>query len=267
MIMEILQGVLLGAVQGLTEFFPVSSSGHLIFVPVLFGWKDQGVAFDTVVHGGTLVAVITVLRKELYALCTKAIKNHAPSQRLLAQVLVAAIPGLIIGFLAKDVVQGTLRSAYAVAISMAGWAIMLWIADYWRSTHKATVTDRHDITWTQALIVGVLQSVAIIPGTSRSGITMTGGLFSGMDRKTAVLFSFLLSIPTIAAAFGYGVLRVIQDGPGTGGFGMFIAGFVAAAITGFWAIRFLYTYVSTHSFRPFVWYRLVLAALILFLLT
>lgn len=265
--MELLQGVVLGAIQGLTEFFPVSSSGHLVFVPALFGWPDQGVAFDTVVHGGTLLAVLAVFWSDIRHLCTKALRAHAPSQRLLAQIGVAAIPSLAVGIVAHSTIQDTFRSASAVAVSLAAWGIVLFIADRWSAMRPATTTTSHAITWTQTLLIGALQIIALIPGTSRSGITMTGGLFSGMDRNTAVTFSFLVSIPTIAAAFAYGLLQIVQEGPGPGGMGMLLAGFGTAALTGFWAIRFLRAYVAKHSFAPFVWYRLILAALILLFLT
>jgi len=265
--MEIVHGVVLGAVQGLTEFFPVSSSGHLVFVPVLFGWEDQGVAFDTVVHGGTLLAVLAVFWKEIQSMCMKALKKHGPSQRLIAQILVAALPSLAVGFFAKDLIEQQFRGTATVAVSLALWGIVLLVADRWRAQQKAATQDVHAVTWAQSLIVGLLQIFALIPGTSRSGVTMTGGLFTGMDRSTAVTFSFLVSIPTIAAAFGYGLLTVTQEGTGTGGTGMLVAGFLTAALTGFWAIRFLRAYVAKKSFQPFVWYRLVLAALILFFLT
>jgi undecaprenyl-diphosphatase len=264
--MELLHGLVLGIVQGITEFFPVSSSGHLVLTPHLFGWEDQGAAFDTVVHGGTLLALLWVFWGDLKRGVYKAVTTRdAHSRQFFARLAVAAIPALLVGGLWGSAVEHVFRSPIIVAASLAGWGIVLAIADRWCVTHKPAIRDPRDVTWAHALLVGIMQAVALIPGTSRSGITMTTGLFLGMDRKTAVDFSFFLSIPTIAAAFAYGMLKTMQQGVSAEQWGMLIIGFIAAALTGFAAIRFLRSFVATHSFLPFVWYRLALAALILFI--
>ena len=256
-------GAVLGVIQGLTEFFPVSSSGHLILMPALFRWRDQGIIFDVVVHGGTLVAVIAAFWGDLRRIVTNAcIKRQKAAQRFAVRILVAAVPGLLVGGLFGEVIEQSLRGPATVAISLAVWGIVLWIADRWSATHTRTLTTPQEITWAQALIVGGMQAIALVPGTSRSGITMTGGLFAGMDRKTAVNVSFLISIPTIAAAFAYGLIRMGRQGLAPGEAGMLFAGFAAAALTGFGAIRALQWLVERHTFAPFVWYRLALAALI-----
>jgi undecaprenyl-diphosphatase len=262
--MELFHGLVLGIIQGITEFFPVSSSGHLVLTPHLFGWEDQGIIFDTVVHGGTLVALLWSFGGELSQGVRKAVTTRDPEAKLFfVRLVIAAIPALFVGGLLGAAIEYTFRSPVAVAVSLAGWGIVLYIADRWCATHRPVLTDPRKVRWGRALLVGCAQAIAVIPGTSRSGITMTAGLFLGMDRKTAVDFSFFLSIPTITAAFAYGVLRMVQQGAAPEQFGMLAVGFVAAALTGFVAIRFLRSYVATHSFRPFVWYRLALAALIL----
>lgn len=262
--MDILHGIILGMVQGVTEFFPVSSSGHLVFTPTLFGWEDQGLAFDTVVHGGTLVALIAVFWGDLVQGIRKAVSERKTGDtHFFLRLLVAAVPALLAGGLFGGWIERTLRAPLIVAVSLAGWALVLLAADRYCAARPPRTTNPEKATWAQALAVGAMQALALIPGTSRSGITMTAGLFAGMDRKTAVDFSFFLSIPTVAAAFAYGLYRMVRQGAVLDQMGMLAAGFIAAAITGFWAIRFLRSYVATHSFRPFVWYRLALAALIL----
>ena len=264
--MELLHALLLGIVQGMTEFFPVSSSGHLVFVPYLFGWEDQGIVFDTVVHGGTLTALLWVFWGDLSrGVQTALTKRDTASTLFFTRLAVAALPALLAGGLLGGFIEATLRSPLVVAAGLAGWGVVLYAADRWCATHTPTVTDPKKVYWARALLVGCAQAFAIIPGTSRSGITMTAGLFLEMDRKTAVDFSFFLSIPTVAAAFAYGLFRMVQQGAIADHIGMLIVGFIAAALTGFAAIRFLRSYVATHSFRPFVWYRLILAALILLL--
>jgi undecaprenyl-diphosphatase len=263
----IFQGLFLGFIQGLTEFFPVSSSGHLILFPRLLGWEDQGLAFDTVLHLGTLVALLVAYRTELIDLVRRAIdgKDAASRRQLMMRVLVAAIPGLAIGALFESAIETVLRGPYLVAFDLVFWGVILLIADRVAAKRKNSVTDIYHLSWGQVLLVGFSQAIALFPGTSRSGITMTAGLFGGLDRKTAVDFSFLLSIPTIAAAGGYGMLKIVRDPSvlGDGGIAPLFVGFLAAAIFGSWAIRFLRSYVSKHSLDIFVWYRFALAAVVL----
>jgi undecaprenyl-diphosphatase len=266
---ELFHGVVLGVVQGLTEFFPVSSSGHLILVPALLGWRDQGLAFDTVLHLGTLAAVIWAYRAELSDLVRRSIAGKdTASRRLLAcRVLIAAIPGLAVGFLFESLIERSLRGPLLVAFDLAFWGVMLLVADRVAARRTQSVTDIYHLSWGQVVWVGLSQAVALLPGTSRSGITMTAGLFSGLDRKTAVDFSFLVSIPTIAAAGAYGMLNIVRDPSvlGTGGILPLVAGFLAAALGGAWAIRFLRSYVAKHPLDVFVWYRFALAAVVLLL--
>ena len=264
--MSLLQPIVLGIIQGLTEFFPVSSSGHLVLTPVLFGWDDQGLAFDTILHLGTLIAVIWAYRTELWGVGTRAMGQGGAKKAarlLLLRVCIAAIPGLLIGFVMEPFIAGALRWPLLVAVDLAFWGIVMFVADRFASTRARSVKDLDHLTWLQILLIGFSQAIAVLPGTSRSGITMTAGLFSGLDRKTAVDFSFLVSIPTIAAAGGYGMLKLLREGVPSGDWGALLIGFLAATITGAWAIRFLRSYVAKHSFTIFVWYRLALAAVVL----
>jgi undecaprenyl-diphosphatase len=260
---EILQGLLLGAVQGVTEFFPVSSSGHLILIPSTFGWEDQGLLFDTVLHLGTLVALVWVFRNDIRDVFVGTFSKKDPvSQRLLSMVIVASIPGILIGGIAGEWIEVHVRGVIPVIFGLVFWGAVLWIADRVVAARKRSVTDTKHMSWAHALIVGFAQAIALFPGTSRSGITITSGLFTGLDRATAVRFSFLVSIPTIAAAGSYGLYKMAAQGFENVGIIQLCIGFVAAAVVGAWAIRFLRSYVEKHSFTPFVIYRFALAAVV-----
>jgi undecaprenyl-diphosphatase len=264
--MELIQGIILGLIQGLTEFFPVSSSGHLILVPRLFGWPDQGLAFDTVLHLGTLCAVIWAYRADLADLIRRIVlRREADAIQFGLKVVLAAIPGLAVGAIFGSAIESTLRGPMIVAIDLAFWGIVLLVVDRWTAKRRGLVTDAKRASWVQAIVVGLAQVIALMPGSSRSGTTMTGGMLSGLDRSAAVNFSFFVSIPTIAAAGGYGMLKIVRDPSvlGTGGVAPLIAGFLAAAIAGAWAIQFLRSYVAKHPLDIFAWYRIALAALVL----
>jgi undecaprenyl-diphosphatase len=265
--MSIIQSIILGIVQGITEFFPISSSGHLILVPALFGWRDQGVAFDVMLHGGTLVALLWVFRADIARLFRGALGKLQDNDRREAwMILAAAIPGLAFGYFFGDAVEMALRAPMWVAFGLAFWGIILWIADIRASKRTRSTVSVQAMTWKQAMIVGFSQMVAFFPGTSRSGITATGGLFSGLDRKTAVRFSFLVSIPTVGVAATYGILKLVKNGIDGGSLLTLGLGFISAALAGIWAILFLRTYVETHSFKSFAIYRIILAAIILIVL-
>lgn len=265
--MPFLQSIILGIVQGITEFFPISSSGHLILVPALFGWRDQGLAFDVMLHGGTLVALLWVFRADVLRLFRGAfVRSDATDHREAWMVLAAAVPGLAFGFFFGDAVEMALRAPMWVAFGLAFWGIILWIADVYAEKRKISTRSVQAMTWTQAMIVGFSQMIAFFPGTSRSGITATSGLFFGLDRKTAVRFSFLVSIPTVGAGAAYGMLKLLKTGIGAESVLTLCIGFVSAALAGIWAIRFLRSYVETHSFKPFAIYRIILAAVIVLLL-
>lgn len=262
---EVLRAFVLGAIQGLTEFFPVSSSGHLILVPVLFGWPDQGLGFDTFVHLGTLCALLWYFRVELWNLFTRVWKRDADgaaARMFVAKLACATVPAVIVALVLGDLIETALRSGKIVAFNLALWGIILFWAD--RSSSKKNVADEpvEKITWKQALLVGCAQPLALIPGTSRSGVTISAGLFAGLSRQAAARFSFFLSIPITAAAGLSGLLDVMKHGSGSDGMLSLVAGFLAALGFGLFAIRFLLSYVAKRRYDGFVAYRLALALLV-----
>jgi undecaprenyl-diphosphatase len=263
---SILHGLILGIIQGATEFLPVSSTGHLILVPRLLGWEDPGLAFDAIIHLGTLAALLWATRTFLGTLIRDAVFRRSRPARILAlQIVVACIPALALGALFGNVIEDRLRGAGAVAFSLAFWGIILWIADRYSARLRMRTARVEDVGWARSIMIGSAQAIALIPGVSRSGITMTAGLAKGLDRQTAVEFSFLLSIPTIAAAGASGLLSAAKHGLGAATPTMLIFGFLASIVSGAIAIRFLKTYVASHRFTPFVLYRLALAAAVIIL--
>jgi undecaprenyl-diphosphatase len=252
------QGVVLGIVQGLTEFLPVSSSGHLILVPHVFGWPDQGLAFDAVMHLGTLGALVAYFRIELLGMLFGSVPR-----RLAVILAIATIPGALAGLLFGKVIESQLRWPLIIAIATGGWAIVMWIAD--RRTVPAPTAPGDPlerVSWGQGLAVGFAQALALIPGTSRSGITITTGLLGGLDRATAARYSFLLGIPITAGAGAHNALHLAKTGLPTGELGPLMAALVAAFVSGWFAVWFLVGYLKTRSLQPFVVYRLLLAAVI-----
>lgn len=264
--MTAIQAIVLGLIQGLTEFLPVSSSGHLVFVPVLFGWADQGLVFDVVVHVGTLTAVVFYFRKKIWQLFCALISKNASAnrERRLAWFIVLSIfPAGIAGYFLGQIGG---RSAYLVAWSLIGWGIVLGIAD-WASRRRArlgkTQTDLLHMRWWQVAIIACAQAIALIPGTSRSGISMTAGLFSGLTKHAAAEFSFLMSVPIIAAAGLVKILEVTEQG-GIAAEALPLAlGFIAAALSGIAAIWTLMKIIQKWNYQPFVWYRILVGVLIL----
>jgi len=254
----VLQGLVLGAVQGVTEFLPISSSAHLLLVPYVFGWPDQGLAADAVVHLGTLGALIVCFRRELWT-----IAHDREPRRLAAILAVATVPASAAGLLFGAVVEHTLRSPLVAAASMAFWAVVMGIADRRASTAPAAEEPLRNVTWRQGLLVGVAQAVALVPGTSRSGITITMGLFAGLDRATAARFSFLLGIPITAAAGAAEALKLARAGGTPEGVTPLLLALLAALGAGAAAVWLLIRYLRRRTLMPFVVYRLILAALLI----
>ncbi len=276
--MSVLQAAVLGIVQGLTEFLPVSSSGHLILVPRLFGWADQGLSYDTMLHLGTLFAVLWFFRTSLVQLVrnvfSKTRETAAAARTLVIQLVVCSLPALVLGYLLNDWIEHVSRKPWLVALDLALWGLVLWYADHVANkrgeTSTASSVELPQLRWSQALIVALAQPIALLPGSSRSGITMTAGLFSGLSRGAAARFSFLLSIPVTAAAGGYGLLKALTSASDVAASApvtpvVLVVGFLAALGSGIFAIRFLLSYVSRRRFTPFVVYRLLLAALVVLL--
>lgn len=257
--MTLLQLAVLAVVQGVTEFLPISSSGHLILVPQFFNWPDQGLAIDVAAHVGTLAAVLIYFWRDVGTMaagCLRLLTGHFDAgARLVGFLILATIPAVIAGFLADRYGQDMLRRVEVVAWTMIAFAIVLYIAD--RVGLK--VRRLEHMTLSQALFIGLAQSIAFIPGTSRSGITMVASRFLGYERAEGARFSFLLSIPAILAAGGWEGLKLVREGVGES---WAAAGITAglSAITGILAIAFMMRWLRASGFLPFVLYRLALGA-------
>ena len=252
------QGVVLGLVQGLTEFLPVSSSGHLILVPHIFGWPDQGLAFDAVLHLGTLAALLAYFRREIMGMLSGSL-----SRRLAVLLILGTIPGGIAGVVLEKLVEAKLRSPLLIACTTAGWGIVMWVADRMaRPAAKLPGDPLERVSLGQTIAVGCAQALALIPGTSRSGITITAGLFSGFDRATAARFGFLLGIPITAGAGGLKALHLLKQGLPPGEGGPLTAALITTFVSGWFAVWFLVSYLKTRSLQPFVIYRILLALVI-----
>ncbi len=262
--MTVLQAVVLGAIQGLTEFLPVSSSGHLILVPALLGWTAQPLAFDLIIHIATLFAVIIALRTDILWLWDGLWKRDKVRVQLCWKLAAATLPALVIGFAFGDWLEG-FRGTQTVAVSLIIWGILLGLADRFSALMRGQVKDLGRIRWWQALLIGAIQIFSFIPGTSRSGSTMTAGLFSGLDRVAAARFSFLLAIPITAAAGASALLDVGQNGLDITLLPM-LAGFISAFLFGILAIQLLLLVVKNASFVWFAIYRVALGIFILFYL-
>lgn len=247
--MDVIQALFLGVIQGLTEFLPVSSSGHLIFIPKLFGWADQGVAFDTVIHLGTLAAVIIYFGKKLI------------DRKFVWLILLSAVPAGIIGFFWGEWIENIFRSALVVGVNMIFWGVVLWVADQFSKKQESKKTIKQT-SWRSSLFIGCAQAIALIPGISRSGITMTAGLFSKLDKKSAAEFSFLMSVPIIFLAGLSGVVDFVKQGLAEN-FLSLIIGFIASSVSGFIAIWGLMKIIQKWSYAPFVVYRIIIGFLIL----
>jgi undecaprenyl-diphosphatase len=253
------QAVVLGLVQGLTEFLPVSSSGHLILVPHVFGWPDQGLAVDAALHLGTLAALIAYFRGELIGLITGTL-----SRRVILVLGLATLPAAGLGLGFGPTIETSLRTPLIIAIATAFWGGVMWLAD--RRVPPAAEGGGDPVArvgWTQGLLVGCAQAVALIPGTSRSGITITAGLFSGLDRATAARFAFLLGIPVTAAAGLLKTVELVRGGLPTGEGGPLTVAILTSFVSGWFAVWFLVRYLKQRSLLPFVLYRLLLSVLIL----
>lgn len=256
-----LHAITLGIIQGITEFLPISSSGHLIFVPVLFGWGDQGVGFDVMVHLGTLLAVVLYFRDDLKPAPVPWWRRLFGKPRSLWYYIgISMIPALVVGFL-FELFGVELRSATLVGCNLIFWGMVLLFADYVGRRYATRSTD--DIKEKDAWIIGLAQAVALLPGTSRSGITMSAALFSGLQKTEAARFSFLMSIPIIAIAGGVNLLKLLLEGDPSLNIGMMALGLVSSAVSGFVAIWGLMKIVEKWSFLPFALYRIVVGLLIL----
>jgi undecaprenyl-diphosphatase len=264
--MDLIQAIILAVVQGLSEFLPISSSGHLILVPHFLGWPDQGLAFDVAVHVGTLLALLIYFRHDLATIIAAWFRSvfrrqHDRDSRLAWQILVATIPVGLAGLLFGDAIEQHLRDPMFVAGTLALFGVLMWVAD----RVGASRLDEHSLGWGRALTIGAAQALSLMPGTSRSGVTMTAARALGLSRTAAARFSFLLAVPGIAAAGLYEGTKLVTS-PAPVVWTPMLVGVTFAAVSGLACIHFLIRFIQRIGLAPFAIYRLALAALIVVLL-
>ena len=266
---EILRAVVYGIIQGLTEFIPISSTAHLRVIPALLGWEDEGAAFSAVIQMGTLVATLIYFRVEIVLLTKgflKALKKKDffsnPESKIFILIVLGTIPIAVFGLLFKGFIEGDARGLYVISSSLILLALVLYIAEKVGSKKK----DFKDITVKDGIIIGLAQALALIPGSSRSGVTITAGLFRGLKREVTARYSFLLSIPAIGMSGMYQLYSERQELLNENVLTLSIATIVSG-IVGYLAIAFLLRYLKTHSNMVFIIYRILLGVLILFLLS
>jgi undecaprenyl-diphosphatase len=257
-----LQAIFLGIIQGLSEFLPISSSAHLTLAPWLFGWEDPGLAFDVALHFGTLLAVLWYFRLEWLTLIKAAFgivttgRVETPEKRKVIYLIIATIPGAIGGFMLQSRAESAFRSPQLIAIALIVMGIVLWAVD--RAVDQRRILG--EMRWVDALLIGLSQVIALIPGVSRSGSTITTARGLRFDRESAAEFSFLMSMPIIAAAVVLEGPKALQQGGLTN---ELMSGVVASAISGWLAISILMRFVSRHSYRIFSIYRVLLGIAVL----
>ena len=259
--MNYLQVILLAVIQGITEFLPISSSAHLILPAQIFGFDDQGLAFDVAVHLGSLLAVIAYFKRDIVVLikawCANVFKQEKSLEAALAwQIIVATIPAVIVGLL-LDLYNIEMRSILIIAATTLFFGVILGIAD--KMSNKAI---RQHTTTQDAWLIGLAQCLALIPGTSRSGITMTAGLMLGLNKQTAARFSFLLSIPLIVAAGTLKAYELSQSDTDIQWL-MLVTGVVLSCVTAYGCIKLFLQWINEIGFMPFVIYRMILGCLLL----
>lgn len=275
--LDLLEAVLLGIVQGLTEFLPISSSAHLRIVPALLGWNDPGAAFTAVIQIGTLLAVLAYFRRDIGRIgraWTLGLVRRRPfdqfDARLGWMIIAGTVPIVVCGLLFQHSIETTLRSLYVVAAALVALAILLALAEVVvQARVRARERQRQlaDITWRDALVTGLAQALALVPGASRSGVTITAGLFAGLSREAAARFSFLLSLPSVLAAGVYEFYSARESLLASGqDLAALVVATLAALASGYAAIAFLLYYLRTHTTYVFVVYRLLLGGLLFYLL-
>ena len=251
---EIMRTIFLGIIQGLTEFLPVSSSGHLLLFRKLFGLAEAGLLLDTMLHLGTLLAILIIFRRDIWDMIRK------PFSHLTLLVIVGTIPTAIIGLLFKDVFEDLARTGATVGWEFLVTGFVLWFAD--SSKHKG-YKKIEQITFVDAIIVGVLQGMAILPAISRSGLTIAGAFFRKIDRASAAKFSFLLSIPAIMGAVVIQVPDVMEMGQAAIGYRALAIGTLVAAVTGYLAVKWMLAIIQKGSLKVFAVYVWALGVLVI----
>ena len=259
--MTTVQAIILGLFQGLGEFLPISSSAHLVLVPWLFHWEDPGLTFDIALHVGTLIAVIAYFWKDWLRLVTQGFTAPKTMDgHLFWYLVIATVPGAIVGYALEKKAETIFRTPLLIAVALIVMGAIL----YWAERKSAKKDDLNNVTLRTSFLIGLSQALAIIPGVSRSGITMTTGLFSGLNREAAARFSFLLSAPIILGAAIIKVPYLVSHPDVINA--NFLIGMVVACISGIASIGFLLRYVQTKTFLPFVWYRFAVGALVIIII-
>jgi undecaprenyl-diphosphatase len=256
------QAVVLGIIQGLSEFLPISSSAHLALAPWLFGWEDPGLAFDVALHVGTLIALLWYFRTEWAALIRAAFgivttgRVETPEKRRVVYLIIATIPGAIGGYLLQEQAATAFRSPQLIATALIAMGVVMWLVD--KLVDQRRVLG--EMRWIDSLLIGLSQVIALIPGVSRSGSTITTARGLRFDRESAAEFSFLMSMPIIVAAIVVEGPKALAEGGLTN---EIMSGVVASAISGWLAISILMRYVSRHSYGIFAFYRVALGITVL----
>ncbi|GBD15433.1 Undecaprenyl-diphosphatase [bacterium HR26] len=275
--MGVLEAIFLGVVQGLTEFLPISSSAHLLIVPWLFGWSEPGLAFNVALHLGTLLAVVTYFWRDLLAMAAGLLRGLRtrrwtadPDARLALIIAIGSIPAAVAGFLGSDALDAYFHSGgggdQAIMVSallLIGLGLLLALAE-WLARHRRGLSEIN--AW-DGIVVGLAQALALLPGVSRSGSTITAGLFLGLRREAAARFSFLLGVPAIVGAGLLEGVKLLQVGLPAGERVIFAAGTISAAVVGYLAIAFLLRFLQRYSTMVFVAYRLILGLVLLAVVT
>lgn len=260
--MSIFRAIILGIIQGIAEFLPISSSAHLILFPYLFGWEESSLAFDVALHFGTMMAVLVVFFKDWWVLFTGAVKGIVKKEkstngRIFWYLVVATIPAALSGLLLDDIVENVIRNKiWIIAIALAVMGLLIFLGDKWASKHYKKETKFEDITLKQSFLVGISQAFAVIPGFSRSGTTILAGRLMGLSKEAITKFTFLLSVPVISGAtiLKVGDLNLTKE---------VIIGIISSFAMGIISIKFLLSYIKKHDFSVFAFYRVILAIIVL----
>jgi undecaprenyl-diphosphatase len=268
-----IQALVMGLVQGLTEFIPVSSSGHLVLVPWLFGWKDpfiDSVAFTVILHMGTLLALLVYFWRDWMTLIPAGLAavrdrslNNDPNRKMALMLVVATIPAVLVGPIFESKLEELVREPARIALMLCVGAAILWLADRWGSKER----DMESLTFRESLIIGVAQVVALVPGISRSGVSISAGLFLGLTRESAARFSFLMATPVIGGAGVWEARKFLthEAGPSPE-MNVIVIGFLTALVSGFFAIRFMLAFLRRQPVTAFVVYRVIAAIAVLLIL-
>lgn len=260
--MNVFKAVILGIIQGIAEFLPISSSAHLILVPYLVGWEESGLAFDVALHFGTMMAVLVVFFKDWWNLfigAIKEIKNKEKSTngRMFWYLVVATVPAALAGILLDDVIENVIRNKiWIIAVALAIMGVLIYLGDKWAQKHYMKEVKFDDISLKQAFLVGVSQAFAVIPGFSRSGTTILAGRLMGISKEAITKFTFLLSVPVICGAtiLKVGDLVFTKE---------VVIGIMSSFAAGLLTIKFLLNYIKKHDFSVFAFYRVILAIIVL----